>query len=115
MKEQLHQERPSGAEELHDAVINCVVMVDAVVEDILEELPALVAQVYAELGVPESHELTLEQWLRATQLHPEFLELVSVEGLSQMVQWATLATSSLCCSSRDPFKASKLSPASGTL
>lgn len=94
---QLVEEQEGGAasqlarEQSEDAAIaQGVQALEALMAEIEAEIPLAVNQVFLEADLDQDDLIHEQEWLLAWQAHPEFVELLSIEGLKKVAQWAAV-------------------------
>jgi coenzyme Q-binding protein COQ10 len=63
---------------------------DALMVEIEAEIPLAVNQIFLEADLDQDDFIKEEEWLLAWQAHPEFVELLSIDGLKKVAQWAAV-------------------------
>jgi hypothetical protein len=80
----------AGVEALQDRVARVTGLLRSEVES---EVPAAVAQIFADLDQDSSDDISAAEWELAWRTHPELVDLMSLEGMNRMVHWATVSSS----------------------
>lgn len=85
MRQLLAEGRP-GAAGVVKALRECEVALQDMLAEAKKEIPLAVDQVFKEY---DGHGLSLAEWSHAWRQHPELEKMMTIEGMSQMVQWAS--------------------------
>jgi hypothetical protein len=73
-----------------DAICKGLKAIEMIMEDIEKDIPLAVNQIFLEADLDQDDFITEEEWLFAWQAHPEFVELMTIEGMKKVVQWAAV-------------------------
>jgi len=60
--------------------------------EVESEVPAAVAQIFADLDQDGSNGISQAEWEYAWRKYPELVDLMSLEGMNRMVHWATVSS-----------------------
>ncbi|GMF48033.1 unnamed protein product [Phytophthora fragariaefolia] len=72
------------------AVANSVKAIEALIEEVEKEIPLAVNQIFREADLDQDDYIREQEWLFAWQAHPEFVELLTIDGMKKMAQWASV-------------------------
>lgn len=75
------------------AVAQGVAALETLMREIEHEIPLAVNQVFQEADLDQDDFIHEDEWLLAWQSHPEFVELLSIDGLKKVAQWASVVHS----------------------
>ncbi|KAJ0406123.1 hypothetical protein P43SY_008374 [Pythium insidiosum] len=64
--------------------------IEALMEEIEKDIPLAVNQIFLEADLDQDDFITEDEWLFAWQAHPEFVELMTVDGMKKVAQWASV-------------------------
>ncbi|DAZ96946.1 TPA: hypothetical protein N0F65_012049 [Lagenidium giganteum] len=78
---------PSTAD---DAMAKGLEAIESLMEDIEKEIPLAVNQIFLEADLDQDDFITEDEWLFAWQAHPEFVELMTIDGMRKVAQWASV-------------------------
>lgn len=72
------------------AMSSAVASMEALMEEIEKEIPLAVNQIFQEADLNQDDFITQDEWLYAWQTHPEFVELMTIDGMKKFAQWASV-------------------------
>ncbi|KAJ8539084.1 hypothetical protein ON010_g12787 [Phytophthora cinnamomi] len=72
------------------AMANSVKAIEALMEEVEKEIPLAVNQIFREADLDQDDYIREQEWLFAWQAHPEFVELLTIDGMKKMAQWASV-------------------------
>ncbi|EGZ30361.1 hypothetical protein PHYSODRAFT_358853 [Phytophthora sojae] len=72
------------------AVANSVKAIEELMEEVEKEIPLAVNQIFREADLDQDDYIREQEWLFAWQAHPEFVELLTIDGMKKMAQWASV-------------------------
>ncbi|CAH0480921.1 unnamed protein product [Peronospora belbahrii] len=72
------------------AVANGVHAIEQLMEAVEEEIPLAVNQIFREADLDQDDYIREQEWMFAWQAHPEFVELLTIDGMKKMAQWASV-------------------------
>lgn len=72
------------------AVANGVQAIEQLMEEVEKEIPLAVNQIFREADLDQDDYIREKEWLFAWQAHPEFVELLTIDGMKKMAQWASV-------------------------
>ncbi|TMW56116.1 hypothetical protein Poli38472_008764 [Pythium oligandrum] len=64
--------------------------IESLMEEIEQEIPLAVNQIFLEADLDQDDYITTDEWLFAWQTHPELVELMTVDGMKKVAQWASV-------------------------
>ncbi|GLD94084.1 hypothetical protein PINS_up002695 [Pythium insidiosum] len=64
--------------------------IEELMEEIEKDIPLAVNQIFLEADLDQDDFITEDEWLFAWQAHPEFVELMTVDGMKKVAQWASV-------------------------
>jgi coenzyme Q-binding protein COQ10 len=73
-----------------EAVANSVRAIEELMEEVEKEIPLAVNQIFREADLDQDDYIREQEWLFAWQAHPEFVELLTIDGMKKMAQWASV-------------------------
>lgn len=73
-----------------EAVSRGLEAIESLMKDIEKEIPLAVNQIFLEADLDQDDFITEDEWLFAWHLHPEFVELMTIDGMKKLVQWASV-------------------------
>ncbi|KAG2525275.1 hypothetical protein BBO99_00003224 [Phytophthora kernoviae] len=74
------------------AVARGVQAIEGLMEEVEKEIPLAVNQIFREADLDQDDYIREQEWLFAWQAHPEFVELLTIDGMKKMAQWASVCT-----------------------
>ncbi|KAF1330950.1 Coenzyme q-binding protein coq10, partial [Globisporangium splendens] len=74
----------------HEAMSNALKSIETLMEEIEKEIPLAVNQIFQEADLDQDDFITQDEWLFAWQAHPEFVELMTIDGMKKFAQWASV-------------------------
>ncbi|RLN94170.1 hypothetical protein BBJ28_00009675, partial [Nothophytophthora sp. Chile5] len=72
------------------AVARGVQAIEVLMEEVEKEIPLAVNQIFREADLDQDDFIREEEWLFAWQSHPEFVELLTIDGMKKVAQWASV-------------------------
>eukprot|EP00300_Choanocystis_sp_HF-7_P011957 c17687_g1_i2.p1 GENE.c17687_g1_i2~~c17687_g1_i2.p1 ORF type:complete len:347 (-),score=108.26 c17687_g1_i2:221-1261(-) len=75
---------------VQEAAAQSMVMIDIVMKEIQESVPALVGDVFERFDSKQADRIAFQEWMAAIEKVPELLDMMSIDRLSAMVQWASV-------------------------
>ncbi|KAF4314743.1 hypothetical protein G195_011716 [Phytophthora kernoviae 00238/432] len=72
------------------AVARGVQAIEGLMEEVEKEIPLAVNQIFREADLDQDDYIREQEWLFAWQAHPEFVELLTIDGMKKMAQWASV-------------------------
>ncbi|KAL4128210.1 hypothetical protein PRIC2_007203 [Phytophthora ramorum] len=72
------------------AMANSVQAIEKLMEEVEKEIPLAVNQIFREADLDQDDYIREQEWLFAWQAHPEFVELLTIDGMKKMAQWASV-------------------------
>ncbi|KAE9022415.1 hypothetical protein PR003_g11859 [Phytophthora rubi] len=72
------------------AMANSVKAIEELMEEVEKEIPLAVNQIFREADLDQDDYIREQEWLFAWQAHPEFVELLTIDGMKKMAQWASV-------------------------
>ncbi|CAH0485437.1 unnamed protein product [Peronospora farinosa] len=72
------------------AVATGVQAIEQLMEAVEKEIPFAVNQIFREADLDQDDYIREEEWMFAWQAHPEFVELLTIDGMKKMAQWASV-------------------------
>ncbi|GMF23647.1 unnamed protein product [Phytophthora lilii] len=72
------------------AVASSVKAIEELMEEVEKEIPLAVNQIFREADLDQDDYIREQEWLFAWQAHPEFVELLTIDGMKKMAQWASV-------------------------
>ncbi|KAG7384067.1 Coenzyme Q-binding protein coq10, mitochondrial [Phytophthora pseudosyringae] len=72
------------------AVASSVQAIEQLMEEVEKEIPLAVNQIFREADLDQDDYIREQEWLFAWQAHPEFVELLTIDGMKKMAQWASV-------------------------
>ncbi|CAI5715157.1 unnamed protein product [Hyaloperonospora brassicae] len=72
------------------AVANGVKAIEELMETVEKDIPLAVNQIFREADLDQDDYIREEEWMFAWQAHPEFVELLTIDGMKKMAQWASV-------------------------
>lgn len=75
------------------AMSSAVAAMETLMEEIEKEIPLAVNQIFQEADLNQDDFITQDEWLYAWQTHPEFVELMTIDGMKKFAQWASVVRS----------------------
>lgn len=73
-----------------EAVSRGLEAIESLMKDIEKEIPLAVNQIFLEADLDQDDFITEDEWLFAWHLHPEFVELMTIDGMKKVAQWASV-------------------------
>lgn len=73
-----------------EAMSNALKSMETLMEEIEKEIPLAVNQIFQEADLDQDDFITQDEWLFAWQSHPEFVELMTIDGMKKFAQWASV-------------------------
>ncbi|KAG7399637.1 Coenzyme Q-binding protein coq10, mitochondrial [Phytophthora boehmeriae] len=77
-----------------EALARGVQAIESLMEEVEKEIPLAVNQIFREADLDQDDYIGEEEWLFAWQAHPEFVELLTIDGMKKMAQWASVVNTS---------------------
>uniref|UniRef100_A0AAV1UX68 EF-hand domain-containing protein n=1 Tax=Peronospora matthiolae TaxID=2874970 RepID=A0AAV1UX68_9STRA len=72
------------------AVANGVKAIEQLMEAVEKDIPLAVNQIFREADLDQDDYIREQEWMFAWQAHPEFVELLTIDGMKKMAQWASV-------------------------
>ncbi|OWZ24364.1 hypothetical protein PHMEG_000599 [Phytophthora megakarya] len=72
------------------AVANGVKAIEDLMEEVEKEIPLAVNQIFREADLDQDDYIREQEWMFAWQAHPEFVELLTIDGMKKMARWASV-------------------------
>lgn len=76
-----------------EAISSALGSLETLMEEIEREIPLAVNQIFLEADLNQDDFITQDEWLFAWQAHPEFVELMTIDGMKKFAQWASVVRS----------------------
>lgn len=73
-----------------EAMESALGSLETLMEEIEKEIPLAVNQIFLEADLNQDDFITQDEWLFAWQAHPEFVELMTIDGMKKFAQWASV-------------------------
>jgi coenzyme Q-binding protein COQ10 len=74
------------------AMTDGLAVIEKLMEEIEQDIPLAVNQIFLEADLDQDDFITQDEWLFAWQLHPEFVELMTIDGMKKVAQWASVVS-----------------------
>lgn len=78
---------PSTAESIMSEGLK---LIETLMEDIEKDIPLAVNQIFSKADLDRDGYITEDEWLVAWQSHPELVELMTIDGMQKIAQWASV-------------------------
>lgn len=88
-----HENVTSLSTSADDAMSSALASMETLMEEIEKEIPLAVNQIFTEADLNQDDFITQDEWLYAWQTHPEFVELMTIDGMKKFAQWASVVRS----------------------
>ncbi|TDH69049.1 hypothetical protein CCR75_004580 [Bremia lactucae] len=72
------------------AMTSSVKAIEKLMEEVEKEIPLAVNQIFLEADFDQDDYIREQEWMFAWQAHPELVELMTIDGMKKMVQWASV-------------------------
>ncbi|KAG3085571.1 hypothetical protein PI124_g16641 [Phytophthora idaei] len=72
------------------AMASSVQAIEELMEEVEKEIPLAVNQIFREADLDQDDYIREQEWMFAWQAHPEFVELLTIDGMKKMAQWASV-------------------------
>ncbi|ETN17190.1 hypothetical protein, variant 1 [Phytophthora nicotianae INRA-310] len=72
------------------AMASSVQAIEELMEEVEKEIPLAVNQIFREADLDQDDYICEQEWMFAWQAHPEFVELLTIDGMKKMAQWASV-------------------------
>ncbi|KAF4039099.1 hypothetical protein GN244_ATG08699 [Phytophthora infestans] len=72
------------------AMASSVQAIEELMEEVEKEIPLAVNQIFREADLDQDDYIREQEWMFAWQAHPEFVELLTIDGMEKMAQWASV-------------------------
>ncbi|KAI9911894.1 hypothetical protein PsorP6_008884 [Peronosclerospora sorghi] len=76
------------------AVENGIQAIEQLIEAVEKEIPLAVNQIFRQADLDQDDRIREHEWMFACQAHPEFMELLTIDGMKKMAQWASVVQES---------------------
>ncbi|KAL3674267.1 hypothetical protein V7S43_000223 [Phytophthora oleae] len=91
VKIQMANEQVEELSSIQDAAVaSSVQAIEELMEEVEKEIPLAVNQIFREADLDQDDYIREQEWLFAWQAHPEFVELLTIDGMKKMAQWASV-------------------------
>ncbi|KAK1947048.1 Coenzyme Q-binding protein COQ10 [Phytophthora citrophthora] len=91
VKIQMANEQVEELSSVQDAAVaSSVQAIEELMEEVEKEIPLAVNQIFREADLDQDDYIREQEWLFAWQAHPEFVELLTIDGMKKMAQWASV-------------------------
>ncbi|EEY63825.1 uncharacterized protein PITG_02322 [Phytophthora infestans T30-4] len=72
------------------AMASSVQAIEELMEEVEKEIPLAVNQIFREADLDQDDYIREQEWMFAWQARPEFVELLTIDGMNKMAQWASV-------------------------
>lgn len=72
------------------AMASSVEAIEKLMEEVEKEIPLAVNQIFRESDLDQDDYICEQEWMFAWQAHPEFVELLTIDGMKKMAEWASV-------------------------
>ncbi|CEG45629.1 hypothetical protein, variant 1 [Plasmopara halstedii] len=72
------------------AMASSVEAIEKLMEEVENDIPLAVNQIFREVDLDQDDNICEHEWMFAWQAHPEFVELLTIDGMKKMAQWASV-------------------------